>query len=297
MKKTLVFASLSFGLFAAPLFIAAPAHATGLASCGNIDVEANAMCDVKTTGGCAANCTPVSVQATCAAQLDAQCDGQCTGSASATCTGSCDVSSCEAECTAMGPSFDCSAHCQADAQADCDANCASSADSTHCQASCKANATAKCDASCKGTPPSATCMAQCNASCSGSCTAQSTLNCQVNCQSSLQANCETMVQGGCNVQCSKPEGALFCNGNYVDTNGNLASCEAAIAALFPTIHVTTNGMASANCSGNTCEAQASGSAKASCAVAPGRSNQGMGGAAALLVGLGAMLVGRRRQAR
>ncbi|HEY4156807.1 MAG TPA: hypothetical protein VGM29_01875 [Polyangiaceae bacterium] len=283
-------------MLVASLFIAAPAHA-GIGACGNIDVEASAMCDVKTSGGCTAACQQLSFEASCSAQLEGGCQGMCNASASLSCTTDCS-GTCMATCTGDPPSYDCSADCKADGDAMCSGQCASNANQSQCEGTCKAEFSAKCDASCMGTKGSVDCAAKCNARCSGSCDAQANVGCQISCTPpSAYATCESMLSGGCMVECTQPQGALFCNGNYVDTNGNLASCEAAIEALFPTIHVTTNGMASANCSGNTCEAEASGSATVGCAVAPGRSNEGMGGAAAMLVGLGAMLVGRRRQAR
>jgi hypothetical protein len=44
--------------------------------------------------------------------------------------------------------------------------------------------------------------------------------------------CHTRVEGGCEVACQEPEGALFCDGNYVDHDGNLESCIAAIDAAL-----------------------------------------------------------------
>ncbi|MBM4359435.1 MAG: hypothetical protein FJ096_15130, partial [Deltaproteobacteria bacterium] len=88
----------------------------------------------------------------------------------------------------------------------------------------------------------------------------------------------------CKAQCSKPEGALFCNGQYVDSD-DLGACIEALAA----IEIEVSG--SAQCSGNTCSAEGS----VSCAASP--LVPGSGSAAALVgVALAGMAVaGRRRR--
>src|SRR5438105_1420269 len=69
-----------------------------------------------------------------------------------------------------------------------------------------------------------TCQAKCEASCSGSCTAKANVDCDVSCQATGYANCEAMLTGGCQAQCTTPQGALFCDGQYVDTGNNLQQC-------------------------------------------------------------------------
>jgi hypothetical protein len=60
------------------------------------------------------------------------------------------------------------------------------------------------------------------------------------------------------VQCSG-DGAIFCDGEFVDAGGNLQEC---IDALNAILDVEVSG--SASCSGNTCQAE--GSVSLSCAV-------------------------------
>ena len=72
-------------------------------------------------------------------------------------------------------------------------------------------------------------------------------------------SCTAELSGGCEVQCQSPDGALFCDGQYVDHGGNLEEC---IAALNAFLDIEVSG--SASCSGNSCEAEAS----ASCSAAP-----------------------------
>src|SRR5262245_39281434 len=85
--------------FALPFFATSAAEAQGLASCGNIHVEANAQCKAVATGGCDVRCTELKFEAACHAEGFVSCEGQCSGSATAQCTGQCDVSACEAKCT------------------------------------------------------------------------------------------------------------------------------------------------------------------------------------------------------
>lgn len=76
----------------------------------------------------------------------------------------------------------------------------------------------------------------------------------------------------------KPEGALFCDGQYVDAGDNLQECVAALKALLD-IHVYAEG--DAHCEGNTCYAE--GRAGCSCAAsgAPGGALTAFAGLAAL----------------
>jgi MYXO-CTERM domain-containing protein len=109
----------------------------------------------------------------------------------------------------------------------------------------------------------------------------------VSCQSKGYAQCKTDLTGGCKAQCQKPEGALFCDGNYVDSGNNLQNC---IDALNAVLHVKVD--ASASCSGNTCTAQAS--ASSSCAATPHDDASPLN--AGLLIGvLGIAAIGARRR--
>jgi hypothetical protein len=292
MRKSFAFGILGAALFALPLLTAAPAHAS-LAECGNIDVEASGSCKVRVNADCTVNCTPISVQAACAAQLQATCSGSCPKVPSLSCTGSCQAD-CEAECRVTPAEFDCSASCKANATADCNAECASNANQAECTASCKATFAADCDASCKVTPGTASCSGKCEGSCKGSCTAQSELECQVDCQGTGYASCEAEVKGGCEADCKKPDGALFCNGVYIDHAGTVNDCIDAIEAELPTVTVDVSAQGTASCSGNSCVAE--GSASANCAFAPSGSAHEVAGAFAVFAVLGAVCM-RRRKAR
>lgn len=254
-------AGVSFASFVA--FIPAEARADILSSCGNLDIAGSAKCTLDTSGGCTAKCTPVSFEASCAAELETTCSGQCTATVDASCTGSCSAS-CDASCMANPGNFSCQGSCEADCDGSCQAECSSNANSSQCAASCKATCGAHCNAKCTGTPPSATCSAKCEASCSGSCSAKANLDCNVKCQSMGFASCEAKLQGGCTVACTQPKGALFCDGQWINTT-NLDQC---VSDLEAVLHITVTASSSGSCTGNQCTGQAQ--AAATCDVgAPG----------------------------
>jgi hypothetical protein len=120
------------------------------------------------------------------------------------------------------------------------------------------------------------------------------MKCQTECQGRGFATCEGKMQGGCEFACKAPEGAAFCNGQYVDHGDNAQECFAALAAL---VNFEASGSASSECSGNKCSAEAEGKASASCASAPlgrGLGSSGLLGAALGLIGVS---VARRRARR
>lgn len=276
--------------------LASEAHA-GIDPCGDIHVEANAECKLEVESECELKCEPVAFEASCAAELHAECSGRCDASAKVECTGSCDIDACEASCEDVtAPKFSCQGECEASAEANCDAKCSGSARDGEaegeCRASCRATANAECEASCEATPPTANCKAKCEASCEGQCTAEARTDCQVDCQSSGYADCKLSAEGGCEGRCEEPEGALFCDGQYVDHGGNLAECKAALKAALD-IEVKASARGESECSDGSCQAE--GEASASCAMArPSRASN------TLLFALGLALSGgvlaRRRRA-
>jgi hypothetical protein len=280
-------------LAALSLQLVSSTASAGAEACQNIQIGADAKCEVVVSGGCVAMCEPVSFEASCSAELYVQCDGQCTANPTVTCSASCDAT-CQGECKVDPPKYDCSAGCRADCSANCDAQCAASANKGECAASCRSTCTGDCDAQCTGTKPDASCDAKCKASCDGSCEAQANFNCQIDCQSKSFAKCETDLKGGCEAQCTKPDGALFCDGQYIDTRDQLKDC---LAYLEGTLKIDVQGYANgdADCSGNTCTAE--GEAGVSCAAAPlGPSGAPLNEGALALAAIGAgILVARRRR--
>lgn len=298
MQKSLAFVLSGALALAAPLLVPSVARAD-LSACGDIHVEASAECELIAEGGCDVECQDLSFEAACHAEGSASCDGQCSASASASCEGSCSVDDCVAGCDVDPGEFDCQANCSLNCSADCEGSCegkCGTGDSEcrgECEGSCKASCEGSCEGSCTGTPPSASCEAKCSASCEGRCEAEANAECQVDCQANLQAACEANLQGGCTAQCQSPEGAVKCDGEYVDHNGNAQACLDALTAWTAAIDASASGHAMAECSNGKCEANAEGKAEASCALGHAPSS----GAAYYLLALGAAVAGLRRRRR
>lgn len=258
---------LLIGLFAAPLMMISSAASAGSNPCGNIDLAASGKCEYRLSGGCTASCTPLS--------FEAACDAACTIQASANCTAGCE-GSCVAECTAKPAEFTCEGQCGIDCQAGCESKCTDSG----CVASCQSRCDERCAVECKASPPSASCEAQCQVSCGASCEVEANATCRF--------GCETKLTGGCTAQCSEPEGALFCDGQYVDAADNFDAC---------VDYLENGGFLNASgefgCSGGECTGSVS---VGGCSAAPGAIDDGVGvGAiAGLMLGLG-MIVSRRRR--
>jgi MYXO-CTERM domain-containing protein len=229
--------------FAAPLAYASTAHA-GLEACGNIHVEAEAACEMRTGISCEGSCEPIAFEAQCAANLTAVCEGQCSGELTAQCEGSCQ-GECTGSCDPQAGVIDCQGSCFANCDAQAQASCADS----QCLASAQATCDAECEGSCEAMPPQANCELDCQAVCEGSCTAQANLDCQIECQDPLYVDCQGELSGGCRGECQTEDGALFCDGQYVDHGNNLEDC---IAALDAALGIEVTGYAS--CEGNSCEA-------------------------------------------
>lgn len=252
----------------------------GIDACGDIYLSAGAECELVAPGAsCTTQCTPIAVEVSCAAQLQVECSAECTGSASVECTGSCQ-GSCEAECEVNPGSFECATYCTADCSAGCEATCSDS----QCNSTCEANCSASCDTDCNVVPAQADCTASCNGSCSGSCTADSTFTCQNACSASGYADCTTELTGGCQTDCMATDGALFCDGQYVDVEGNLDAC---VNALRDALSIEVMGYADLECEGGSCEANAG----ASCSVAGSR-EEALGSFGLLFF---ALFIARRRR--
>jgi MYXO-CTERM domain-containing protein len=107
------------------------------------------------------------------------------------------------------------------------------------------------------------------------------------CQADGYLDCKADLEVDCEVACEAPEGALFCEGQYVDHGDNLANC---IEALQQGFEAEVEGYAEA-------EAEGEASAEASCAYAPGLAGRGSGALLSLLGLAGAFVARRRRSFR
>lgn len=283
------FITLGTTILTALFALSRPVQAQGLGACGDIHVEAEAQCEVIAPGiECEAECTPISVEAACAAQLHASCDGQCSAEARVDCGVSCQAG-CMGSCEVDPGQFSCSGECRASCGADCSGMCSASGNRAECEGSCRATCDANCDVSCDVVPPMASCEGKCEASCDGKCEAEAEIDCQIDCQASGYAECKVEVQGGCEAACETQDGALFCDSQYVDYGDNLSQC---VAALEAAININVMGYAdgSSSCEGNTCEAE--GKAGVSCSATPGQ--RSTSGWSALAV-LGGIVLGLRRR--
>ena len=285
MRLTAKLALFTAGLLA-PLAIAQTAHA-GIAACGNIHVEAEAECEVRGGIECEGMCTPVTVEAKCPGDLAFEGRGGREGelSVDVECEGSCGAS-CMADCEVDPPSFDCRGSCFADCQGRAEARCASG--DNECFASAEGSCEAECSISCDAQPAQVDCAASCEASCNTSCSASSEayIDCQVDCQRPQFPSCQAEIQGGCEVACETEQGALFCDGSYVDHDGNLEEC---LSSLRAALDVMVSG--SASCDGNSCEAE--GAISCSCTASDAQTDA-QGGAIFVLGGLFLFGLSRRR---
>ncbi|RYE81544.1 MAG: hypothetical protein EOO74_00450 [Myxococcales bacterium] len=252
---------LTTGLFSLSLGLLAVDASAATNPCGNIELTAIGSCELRTSGGCQADCTPLSFVAAC--------DGQCNASASATCQGSCQAS-CEAECNVKPAAFSCQGQCTTDCRARIAVQCEGEADQAGCRSYCDAMCDTDCQAQCNVVAPEADCKAKCQGSCGGSCETQANFDCTYDCSAELK--------GGCDVSCEAPQGALFCDGQFI----NVTNVEECLAYVASNLQI---------------EGSAEASGTVSCAAAPGPSTP-VGG---LLAGLGAVVASlaarRARRAR
>jgi hypothetical protein len=81
-------------------------------------------------------------------------------------------------------------------------------------------------------PETDSCATKCDTGCTAGCTAQANASCQVECQEESFPECSSDYVQLCSTQCAQPEGALFCDGNYVDVGGDLPRCVEALNEIL-----------------------------------------------------------------
>jgi MYXO-CTERM domain-containing protein len=270
----------------------APASAL-LEECGAIELNEDVECQVEVEGGCEVLCDPSKLELACSGELYASCRAdRCDVEVDIDCSATCTLD-CSAECELDPGNFSCEGRCEASCEADCDAQCEASGDGGECAASCRATCSGECGASCDGDLPELDCEAKCAASCEGECRAEANVDCQVDCQAEGYLECESNMQDVCNAQCTRPEGVVICDGQFVNA-ADVNSCVGAIEAALD-IEVEVHGSAEGECQGNECSGEAKGSV--SCAVAPtpsGPTNKTPLGLTAIGV-FGALALARRKR--
>jgi len=241
--------------------------------CGKFDFSQGIDCKIEVEGGCKAQCTPLSFKAGC--------EGGCNATATQDCTGTCGTQ-CLQECNPelLDCFKGCHAECDAEVQALCEAEDMDGVD-------CAEQAVAQCDLHCEDAcevPPS-NCQDHCVSCCNGGCTTQVNFGCDFDCFAELK--------GGCDVQCSKPKGAIFCNGQYV----NASDIDACVQYLLTQgIEVDASASGEINCSGGDCNIDG---ALDGCTYSPASEPPDAEVLLGLMlfVGLGGSLRRRRRQNR
>jgi hypothetical protein len=220
--------------------------------CGNFNVSQGVDCKIEVSGGCKADCTPLKLEASCTGGCVTLPDPGCSNPCESTCTSTCNPTA-----------LDCKAGCHAE----CDQQVTTSCQQQDPTADCVTQAKAQCDMHCQqscSTPPQS-CTQVCHTCCDGSCSAQINFTCDFQCIANLQ--------GGCNVQCQQPAGALFCNGQYVSAS-DIQACVTYLETQGITVDVSARG--SVQCDATGCHAAASASV-GGCAVSEATGDAGNGG--------------------
>jgi len=226
----LIFASLA-GF--ASLSIASEARASHLDACGGLWLEADAagQCEVVPKETCEEHCEPVATERVCASRLFQECESSCTLTAEVECQGSCE-SSCGTECTTTETSQppNCMGLCMSDCQQTVTDSCG---DTEHgqCRSSGAHCCSDSCEAQCDATEET-DCEPVCMTACSGSCVGRANVDCQVDCQAVEFQSCTDTVVQECQNECETTGAAIFCDGHFLATGGDLQACADALKAEF-----------------------------------------------------------------
>lgn len=207
--------------------------------CGGVDVELDATCVLDAGEACRARCEPSSLEASCAAALFRRCRGVCLPAPTVDCQRDCQ-SGCRADCEMDPDGFSCTEACEVDCEEECDALC--EPEDSECRAACEVTCFVDCRRACDVVQPDAPCEAKCEGVCNGLCTARSRVSCEIDCQGPRFADCRTRLQDVCETQCGEPEGALFCDGQWIDAEGGPRRCidvleSAELEIVSPTVAV------------------------------------------------------------
>lgn len=263
-------------LAAAPLLVAASAHADDHGPCGNFDFSGNVSCKVQVSAACTAGCD--------APKVTVACGGKCTATSTQTCNDSCGTT-CIQQCNPE--LLDCFSGCHEE----CDQPTIDLCQEKHPGEDCVKQGKAQCDVHCKSSckVPDTNCQEHCTKCCSGSCNTQVNFDCDFKCLADVEVSCKA--------KCSKPTGGIFCNGQFVDAT-DVKECATYLATKLK-IDVDLSASGSAGCGPDGCAADSKASVNAGgCTTAPGSSN-GVAAALGLLGALGvvASIRARRRRSR
>jgi hypothetical protein len=263
--------ALASAVFVTSLSSPARADREDLGPCGVFDFSKGLSCKIEASADCTAKCEPLKVTAAC--------QGGCTASAKqSNCT-----NNCGAQCikTCNPSKLDCFVGCHDECDAPIEAQCVKKGG----VADCKKQAQAQCDMHCKDSckvPPS-NCDEHCNSCCVGFCDTELNFACDL--------SCTAKVEGSCEASCSKPEGAIFCNGQYVNAT-DVKACITYLATRD--IKVDTSAKGSLSCTGTDCSGIG---AVKGCAVCASGNGYGVAILGIFGVVLARRVVRRRRSTR
>ncbi|MDB4989965.1 MAG: uncharacterized protein JWN04_5143 [Myxococcaceae bacterium] len=188
-----------------------------LTECGGIYLSSDSKCEYRKQQECTTTCMPETVQTSCVAKVYKGCETSCNVSSSSTCTSGCSAS-CTTDCQTQAATptpKDCMGLCVSGCQDDCKQG------GEH-GACCSHNCSERCEHECKGMPAPvaqpAQCGTTCTNACAGSCTAQANTDCQIACQDQMYTECQTEEIQVCQTTCMDGDGAIFCDGQYVDAD-------------------------------------------------------------------------------
>ena len=205
-----------FALLAFVMVALASPSAEAAVACGLIDGRTLEQCTVvNTKTECTEKCEPVNMVKVCSTK----CDVGCTKTATTSCKGGCETE-CIKQCTPDPTKYDCKVACTDTCSAKVMIHCKTSIDEAKCIVKAKASCSQTCEEKCKPLPATETCVNKCGTSCNASCTVEENTTCNVDCETS----CTTQVKGACVSKCSTTQGALFCNGQYIDGGADLTGC-------------------------------------------------------------------------
>ncbi len=226
---------------------AGDAQASTLDSCNGIwlEVEAAGSCEVVPVEECEVECTEVAMELVCASRLTAECESSCTAEATVECRSGCEetcVPSCTQQVTEEQPP-NCMGLCMSDCQMDCNVTCEGGVCRSQCAQICSSDCHDKCDAD-----PEPACEPVCDTACFGSCEGRASVDCQVTCQSELVTQCEIDGSQECVEDCDTSGYAIFCDGQFLASAGDLDACAAEIEDSFD-IHLEFKAEASASANG------------------------------------------------
>jgi hypothetical protein len=272
------FGKLALLTLALPLTLAASVARAQEEPCGKFDFSAGINCKIEVSGGCTAHCTPI--------QFEAGCTGGCNADVTQTCTNDCEAT-CVQPCLDAGPqNLDCNFGCHSECDETCVTKCNESPSGDDCVTQCKGSCNIHCKSACAA-PSTMDCVQHCRECCHGSCDTQVNLECDLQCFARLE--------GGCKAHCSKPEGALFCNGQYVFAS-DIKECIAYLATKGIKVDASASASGSVKCGLSGCESDGETKSSVSCSAAPGESSPlGTSGVAAAVAALG--LAAARRRVR